>query len=217
MAKILSPVLQTLDRIYNFPGGPGAPGEVQVETALQPVHDVSSIAAYASGSGLSSGWWLVSRALALPGPGAGTTLASMSLTNETLWFGGFSFDQNSQEAWWMAAWAVVDSGSAANLTSMEMGLQSRVSEVGVSNNPGAISRVLFFANLVHDVDISGATSVGATGKSANLEYAPSRIVNHTGPPNTFYFALAGSGAINTANYNILIWVGAKGTTPPGVA
>ena len=57
--SILSRVLQSLQSIYSFPNAQkSAPGDIELDLPIQPVHDVSKLSHIGSALGPLAGWWI---------------------------------------------------------------------------------------------------------------------------------------------------------------
>lgn len=207
-------ILGVLDTMYGILGDK-APNDVETQTPIQLVHDVSREAEIGSGLGINSGYFWDEYSLTVDG----VTHGSNNVWGKLL--AGFIFEGappkvNEINIWFIAATAWLDGDN--DITSLSAFLR-----FPVSTNPDLVNQAyipVFWSD--------GATLVTSTfGSLEYIAYTPG------GPTHFFEWASSGgrplliprnttmsvegnSTAPNVVKMQYLYWIGAKGTAPPGM-
>jgi len=194
--------LRTLDALYRFVGGMTGLQDFALESAIQPVHDVSRMAALSGGISPAFGYVAAGGVDVHAGAGSiRTTADPYSIA------GDFNVLDEAAAAWLIAVFGTTD--SSANHSTASISYSYPV----IPNAFGGQEVVCgFFPNIVAET-VSGNFSIGDAAKDS--QQAPLPLFLPRGGTLNF-LSVAQIGAVETA-LTAVLWVGAVGTTPPGMA
>lgn len=203
--------LRLLDAIYGFIGGQTGPKEFAIESAIQPVHDLSRSAELA-GFGTREGYWVCEADQVHVAAGSITDAidvynpAVSSHNARNGWIDGMPPDLR---VWILDCWGVLaGTDTLFNHAEIEVGTPADI--VGISTGAAAgFDRLLW----------TGDT--GTLGGNIFLAGAPSKIAEmpvrlEPGELMTMISEQAGAGTV-TVRLSAMMWVGVQGAAPPGLS
>lgn len=215
MAKILKPVLRVLESLYRFPGGQdGAPTEVELGLGVTPVHDVSKMVERANAviNRASGGYWGVSEVQSHAAPG--TISANLNLANPTNAAEGYLYDEASQWIWIINVWMSVSDVSDFNSAQVALRPWGNDFFIGPHDSQPPSAQPQVIGRWVSAATETGFDNIGIP-QSPPIALFPLVVLS---PQDGLVFQsntdVAGT---TTITFNVLIWVGARNTYPPGLS
>ena len=219
-SKILGRLLRPLDQVYRFVGAQkGAPEEFELDLPIQPVHDLSSMAAFRSASWpINDGLLNFTTRLVHAG-------ASTLSTTPSPWSGsvanGFPTDRGGnypEICWWIyRTW--VTASNAGFTRAIAMVIHGSAT-VGISSGVGASAKAepVFFGD--------GGTPAGIATDYVVLSDSddfinnvpfPIRVMdNPSGLIDSYMWVQSTSTGVVNMDFNTKIWMGPSGVRPPQV-
>jgi len=217
MGRFLRKPLGALDRIYNLVGKQ-APGQLEVDSPITVVHDVSRSAGLSSGLGMKDGYfWFESNQINVSGPGDYPFSINVWGAMEA----GFVLEGNlppqEELQFWHIATTFIGNYRVADITSLDVYLKysSGFSDL---TNFAYLPALHTDANSILNIDPAGAgTYIPLAGDPAhfyerNAMGLPPIIM----PKYTVYWGLISTTQDYDLSLQFLIWGGPKGVTPPGL-
>lgn len=220
MTRYLSTVLKNLEKVYRFTSSQlTAPEEIELEVPIQLVHDVSRDSKYGSGVGQNEGYWLLHAANTHTI--TGTLTFSIDPTNPSQRLNGFpAYDPDKFQLWIIRAW--IDVTETVDNKEAGIFLTHSATSIGPA---GAAAVQVARDNIVSALNTLVTSSGGLPMRSdANNGVLQSQF--HPIPLlQTGDIAAATIGFTSTADgggtvgydFNVMIWLGRRGATPPGLA
>jgi len=211
MASFRKRVLQALNRIYS-PDEGASPRQIQTDTEIQIVHDVSRQSEIGASLGKWSGFFV--NQLDLTHAAADTQRGFLDPYARVINGNILESTPPPVEEWWIWHINTMAWTSASNLTSLSIAVVYDNGLMAYSPNdvffPVFYSSALYsFANYAASGGTTVITMVGANN-DARLIREP--LLMPYGARHTFQSV--SSGAM-TVHCQVLCWVGMKGTLPPG--
>ena len=211
MAKILKPVLRLLERLYSFPGAQaGAPVDIDIGLPIQVVHDVSRMSELGNASIVraSHGYWLASSTQSHSG--AGGLTENLNLITPAVASEGWKMVEETHWAWVVDVWGL--SSAQSTFTSAQVLIDNVTNDffIGPSTDqPDSVERLLWRSvSVVTDGTPVKNVLIPLTPPLANF---PALVLS---PQDGLEFQSKASGAVAITE-NVLLWVGLRGTFPPG--
>jgi len=213
VVKILRPVLRLLEELYGFPGAQkGAPEEIDLALGIQPVHDLSRMAAIGAASNHreSHGYWLAS-AFQTFGGAPGSLNENLNLVSPAVRSEGYTLDEATQWAWVIDVWATSDVLAGFNL--IQVLIRGITNDFFIGPSPDAPSST---DRLIYRSVAASATNTNVALPTTNNQVTfPALILS---PQDGLRFeANAVAPAVIVFTENVLLWIGKRGTFPPGYA
>jgi len=215
MAKILRPVLKLLESLYRFSGGQdGAPTEFELGLGIQAVHDVSHEVEAADANNAqgrpAGGYWIAT--VIQNHTVVGVLTDDINFVEPTNASNGYVFNEGLQWVWLIDAWGIADDAGDFEAATLFMRPNTNDFFVGPhdSNPADSVDQLLVsWTSVLNRAGIPLALQLGAV--QAQL---PVLILS---PQDGIQFA-SRSDAAGTVQIemNARIWVGKRGTFPPGM-
>ncbi len=205
MAQIVKRALGVIDRLYGFVGGIGDDGlrSARTEAPIDFVHDVSRQAEIGNGK-----FWLAQDVQAHVA--AGSISTGLELQNPAEAEHGYSFDPAQEDAWAMAVW-----GFVSVVTDY---LNNKVHIVTDRNIIGPADVSAAPANqLIANFDgVVGTDPVNVLTPAMQPTRPQLISASNSSAAGLVFFSESGGVTAFSITVDVLIWVGAKGSSPPGM-
>lgn len=205
MATIVKRALGVVDRLYGFVGGIGDDGLriARTEGGIDFVHDVSREAEIGAGK-----FWMAQDVQAHVASGSIASTLLLGAPTESLH--GYSFDIDQQDAWAMAVWGFVS--VVTDYVSNKVSIVSDRNVVGPADADAAPADQLIanFDGTIGTDIVNILTPAMQPTRPQLISASPSAL------GGLVFFSESGGVTAFSITTDVLIWVGAKGSSPPGM-
>jgi len=215
VAKILQPVLKTLEALYRFAGGQnGAPTEMELGLGITPVHDLSRMAEIGAANVVraSAGYWLASNVHTHTVTGG--IQKSLNLVSPPVASEGYALNERTEWVWLINCWITADDATDFNHANVLINNIGNDFFVGPSDVAPASTRFLYarFLSILSGL----SQTMAGTGNSNMIQ--PVGPIPILSPQDGIRFE-SGSDTAGTVviTFNALLWIGKRNTFPPGLA
>jgi len=206
MARILARVLKALDNIYRFDSDVVAPDEVDLSGPIQLVHDVSRETELASAPGLGNGYFNISIGT-IHGVAASTIFASQDITAAAAFWATLGASPDTHDIWILE----ITARAQSTLAVTEALVAAFNAIVG-----GAFTdhqRLIWTSSGVSTGVMSSGGSNALIPNPLNVRFPVKLVPGATG---SIAVQTTASGAVQSITHQLMMWVGLKGTQPPGL-
>jgi len=195
--------LRYLDALYKMVGGLSGPNTFAVESAIQPVHDVSRIAQIGSGFSDQLGYFVAG--VTDVHSGAGAIRASLDPYDQV---DARGFPRADSGVWLISAFGTCS--SSANFVTAGVAIT-------YPTIPDAFAGQQILTHIFPDALLAVTTTPVLIGDLARVtEHNPVSPLFIPDGSTLDFLTQAVTGA-NTINLHALMWAGARGALPPGLA
>ena len=205
MAKFKLNPLKWLDGLYDFVGGMSGLRDFCLEGSVQPVHDVSDMAMYATALGRNMGYWYIWTQQVHSGAGEIADTVNPFAAGSAVVNNYPATLDEGYRIWVIDGWGNV----TANFNYAQLEVDDDTDMLGPKDATGTQPNRLLrnWDNTTQGYLSMAAPSVG----SINPPFQPVFLPH--GGKLVFRSACTGAGTVNML---ALIWVGKVGATPPGM-
>jgi len=221
VTRYLSQVLQNLQKVYQFTTSQQtAPEEIELGVPIQLVHDVSRDSKYGSGPGQNEGYWLMHAANTHVIVGTLTLL--ISPTGPTNRLNGFpAYDPDKFQLWVIRGW--IDASDFLDFEEAGIFLIHSVTSIGPTGAAAAASAndaVMVVRGLAFNA-IGGfpgrSNSNAPQSPQSNFDPIPLLQRNDGAGAVIGFTSTSDIGGTVAIDFNVLLWLGRRGATPPGMS
>lgn len=214
MAKIQRKVLTLLEALYRFTSSQdGAPSEFQLGLGIQGVHDLSRMSEFGAAKIVraSAGYWLASCTnthVAVGDIEQILNIAAPAVPSE-----GYLFTERDDWAWYVDSWITANDPTDFQAANILLDNITNDFFVGPSIGvPNSVERLMYRATAII---AEGSLTRGGLGVNTLPLTNPVLILS---PQDGIRFeSRSDTAGTVTINFNVLLWIGQRGTMPPGMS
>jgi len=202
--KILQGVIQVLDRLYNFPGGTRGLTEFDLASPILPVHDVGRMAEFGARGQRDSGYLFITQILTNDTGGALTLFFSTNIYGALDGNPGIDFRTADHRLWIIQVAGNVANTNATNFTRGLTALNIPTDKVFSLSN--------YMTDSLSPISSGGFRPMLSDSDTESKPELPIFV-----PLQSFWQGNVVWTNDNIVRYELMLWAGPIGVTPPGLS